>query len=142
MVFVPLSTTAVGTLSNQQIGNASGLYNLLRNIGGSVGISVVNTVIARHQQIRRNEMIGNVSAASPQFQSLFNSIHNVLAVRAQGLTNARSYAFVERLVDQQAALWAYVDDFRWMALACFLCVPVVFLLKGVKARRGAATAAH
>ncbi len=142
MVFVPLSTTAVGTLKNEQIGNASGLYNLLRNIGGSVGISVVNTLIARHQQIRRSEMIGDISAARPQFQSLFNSIHSVLAIRAQGLTNARAYAFVERLVDQQATLWAYVDDFRWMALACFLCVPVVFLLKGVRARRGAATAAH
>ncbi len=51
LVFVPLATVSMGTLSNEQIGNASGLYNLLRNIGGSVGISVVNTIVSRHSQI-------------------------------------------------------------------------------------------
>lgn len=50
LVFVPLSTLAMGTLKNEQIGNASGLYNLLRNIGGSIGISVANTLVTRHSQ--------------------------------------------------------------------------------------------
>ena len=56
LMFVPLSTTAVGTLRNEQIGNASGLFNLLRNIGGSVGISVVDTLVARRQQVHRSEL--------------------------------------------------------------------------------------
>src|SRR5262249_27110265 len=53
LIFVPLSTITMGTLSNEQIGNASGLYNLIRNIGGSIGISVVNTIVTRHTQIHR-----------------------------------------------------------------------------------------
>ncbi len=53
LMFVPLSTTAVATLRNEQIGNASGLFNLLRNIGGGIGISVVETLIARRQQVHR-----------------------------------------------------------------------------------------
>ena len=50
------STTAMAFLKNEEIGNASGLYNLLRNIGGSIGISVVNTIVARHEQLHHNEM--------------------------------------------------------------------------------------
>jgi len=46
----------MGTLPNQQIGNASGLYNLLRNIGGSIGISVVNTIVTRHTQVHRVDL--------------------------------------------------------------------------------------
>jgi DHA2 family multidrug resistance protein len=56
LMFVPLSTSAVGTLSNEQMGNATGRYNLLRNIGGSIGISLVETLVARRQQVHRNEL--------------------------------------------------------------------------------------
>lgn len=57
-VFVPLSTTAMAFLKN---GNASGLYNLLRNIGGSIGISIVNTIVARHEQLHRNELVASLN---------------------------------------------------------------------------------
>ena len=56
-IFVPLSTTTVTGLANEEIGNASGLYNLLRNVGGSIGISIVNTIVARHQQLHQNELV-------------------------------------------------------------------------------------
>jgi len=67
LMFVPLSTTAVGTLSNAQMGNASGLFNLLRNIGGSIGISVVDTLVARRQQVHRAELSRYI-APSAQLQ--------------------------------------------------------------------------
>ena len=51
LIFVPLATSTMGTLRNEEIGNASGLYNLMRNVGGSIGISVVNTLLARHEQV-------------------------------------------------------------------------------------------
>lgn len=56
LVFVPLSTLTMGTLRNEQIGNASGLYNLLRNIGGGAGISIVNTLVSRQSQTHRVEL--------------------------------------------------------------------------------------
>src|SRR5271156_1825198 len=59
-VFVPLSTTTMAFLKNEEIGNASGLYNLLRNIGGSIGISIVNTIVSRHEQVHRNELAGSL----------------------------------------------------------------------------------
>src|SRR5271166_4100206 len=64
-VFVPLSTTTMAFLKNEEIGNASGLYNLFRNIGGSIGISVVNTIVARHEQLHRTELSRSLNAARP-----------------------------------------------------------------------------
>ena len=142
MVFVPLSTTTVATLRVEQMGNASGLYNLMRNIGGSVGISLVNTMIARHSQIRTNQLVKNISPLDSHFVTLFNSLHKLTSSTAAGWATERAYALVQQIIEQQAALLAYVDDFRWLALACFLCVPVVFLLRGARARKGATAAAH
>ena len=142
MVFVPLSTTSVATLTNQQMGNASGLYNLMRNIGGSVGISLVNTMIARHSQLRASELAQNITPLNAQFSNAFQGLRNLTGSTAQGLPGQRALALIQQMVDQQAALLAYVDDFRWLALSCFLCVPVVFLLRGARARKGAAAAAH
>jgi hypothetical protein len=61
VVFVPLTTVCVGTFTNEQMGNATGMFNLTRNIGGSIGISLINTLIAWHQQIHRNELVKNLT---------------------------------------------------------------------------------
>src|SRR5580692_10470854 len=73
-VFVPLSTTTMAFLKNEEIGNASGLYNLMRNIGGSVGISVVNTIVARHEQLHRNEL---ARALNPGRVTVQDTIHGL-----------------------------------------------------------------
>jgi MFS transporter, DHA2 family, multidrug resistance protein len=135
MVFVPLSTTAMGTLANEQIGNASGLYNLMRNIGGSIGISLVNTLVSRHQQVHRAEMVEHLAPGTAAFD------RTLQAIQLQ-IPGERAYGMLNRTLDQQAAMWSYVDDFRYLALACFLCVPVVLMLKRVRAKKGAVQAAH
>jgi DHA2 family multidrug resistance protein len=67
MVFVPLATISMGTLKNEQIGNASGLFNLMRNVGGGIGISLVNTLVARHAQIHRAELAQNLAPQNAAF---------------------------------------------------------------------------
>lgn len=142
LIFVPLSTTAVGTLSNEQIGNASGLYNLLRNIGGSIGISLVDTFIARRQQIHRNDLSRDIAPNAVVNQTLqrlqsYMSLHT-----GPRLAKLRAYALIQHGLDQQSTLYAYMDDLRYMVMVCALCLPVVFLLKPVKAKQGAAPAGH
>jgi DHA2 family multidrug resistance protein len=137
-IFVPLSTTTMAGLPNEQIGNASGLYNLLRNIGGSVGIAVVNTMLARHIQLHRNEITHSVTAGSVPLQNTVHGLQQYL--HGQGASAAlameRATAIVSRMVDGQALLWSYVDDFRYMALVCFGCIPIVFMLKKAVGRGG------
>jgi len=147
-IFVPLSTTAMAGLRNEEIGNASGLYNLLRNIGGSVGISIVNTIVARHEQVHRAYMVHWIDPTRPAVQQQLGGLQKLLsqssdpsgaALSTQG---ERALGVIDGLVNQQARLWSYVDDFRYLAFACFLCVPLVFMLKKAVAKPGAVSAAH
>ena len=137
-IFVPLSTTAMAGLKNEEIGNASGLYNLMRNIGGSIGISIVNTIVARHEQLHRNELVHSVAPTSITLQEQVANLRHYL--EAQGFSPAdalqKAYGLINIQVLQQSRLWAYVDDFRYMALVCFLCIPIVFLLKKAVGKGG------
>src|SRR5499427_6457085 len=142
-VFVPLSTTTMAFLRNEEIGNASGLYNLLRNIGGSIGISVVNTIVARHEQLHRNELAASLSAGRVEVQGAISGMQHYLGAQGASPSTAldQAYGLVNQTLNAQSRLWSYVDDFRYMALVCFACVPIVFLLKK-SIGRGPAGAAH
>ena len=93
-IFVPLSNTAVARLPNEEIGNASGLYNLLRNIGGSVGIAAVNTVLARHVQSHRNELAHSITPGNVVLQSHLHGLQQFL--HAQGASSTLSHGAVCR----------------------------------------------
>jgi DHA2 family multidrug resistance protein len=140
-VFVPLATVAMGTLPDQLINSASGIYNLFRNLGGSIGISVVNTLISRHSQTHRSEMVHSITMQNPLMRGTTDAIERLMATHVDP-TDAmhRALKLVELTVDQQAALWSYVDDFRYLAVAAFCTVPLGFLLK--KVATGKRVAAH
>jgi DHA2 family multidrug resistance protein len=142
LIFVPLATSTMGTLPNEQIGNASGLYNLMRNIGGSIGISVVNTLLARHEQLHRNELSHNLAQFSHTFQDQYQALSTYLAQHTDPVMASRqAIGILNRMLEGQSALWSFVDDFRYLAVLCFLCAPIAFAMARVRGRRGA-TAAH
>jgi DHA2 family multidrug resistance protein len=143
-IFVPLSTAAMDGIPNEEIGNASGLYNLMRNIGGSIGISVVNTIVARHEQLHRNELVHSLSPANPTLQGQLEGLRQFLVTQGTSMADAlgRAYGLLNFQLTQQARLWAYVDDFRYIALLCFGCIPVVFILKKTVGKRGRIGAGH
>ncbi len=132
-VFVPLSTISLGGLKPSEIGNGSGLFNLLRNVGGSVGISVVNTILARHEQLHRTELSRNLVTTSHNLQQRLTELTQFLThTYGPAEASRRVYGMVEATLTQQAILWSFVDDLRYMAMACFCCVPLVWALKRVK----------
>ena len=143
-IFVPLSTATMDGIPNEEIGNASGLYNLMRNIGGSVGISVVNTIIARHEQLHRTELSHSLTPTSPTLQAQLEGIRQFLISQGASaeLAMQRAIGLVNAQLTQQSRLWSYVDDFRYIALVCFACIPLVFLLRKAIRRSGGVSVAH
>jgi DHA2 family multidrug resistance protein len=132
-VFVPISIAAYGTLRNDQIGNASGIFNLMRNIGGSIGISVASTLLTRRAATHQNEIINSVPQSGQQFQNALGTLQQTLSGYFGGsnsLDPARARLYQE--LQRQASSWAFVDVFRWLSLLCFFCVGIVWLLKKVK----------
>ncbi|MGA3054534.1 MAG: DHA2 family efflux MFS transporter permease subunit [Candidatus Korobacteraceae bacterium] len=143
-IFVPLSTIAVTGLANEEIGNASGLYNLSRNIGGSIGISIVNTIVIRHQQLHQNELVHSITSTSVPLQNQLQSLQHYLQTQGYSAADSmrKAYALIGEIVTGQAQLWSYVDDFRYMALVCFACIPIVLLLKKASLPKGAQGIGH
>ncbi len=143
MVFVPLSTTTMAGLTNQEIGNASGLYNLLRNVGGSLGISITNTLLTRHEQVHQANLVQNLSPGGRVYQQQLSHSAAALAPRiGSAMSEPGALGRLYMALGQQAALLSYMDDFRYLALASFCCLPVAFALKKTVARKGAISAAH
>jgi DHA2 family multidrug resistance protein len=130
MVFIPLSSVALGTIPKAEVGNASGIYNFLRNIGGSVGISAANTIAQRHLQTHRNESSHWLSGASWILQRELHSLTMRMQMHAgPRRATLRAFSILQDALNSQSQLWAYVDDFRYLALLCAICIPVAFLLK-------------
>jgi DHA2 family multidrug resistance protein len=130
---VPISTAAYGTLRNDQIGNASGVFNLMRNVGGSIGISVAQTLLTRRTSVHQNEMLNSVPQTGQQFQNSLGQAQGALA-NTVGPANTLhpAQAVLYQQLGRQAAIWSFVDVFRWLSLLCFVCVAIVWTFKKVK----------
>jgi DHA2 family multidrug resistance protein len=140
-VFVPISTAAYGTLRNEQIGNASGVFNLMRNVGGSIGISIAQTMLTRRSSLHQNEIINHVPRNGQQFQNTLQGTQHMLAGHFGSANSAApAQGVLYRELSRQAALWSFVDVFRWLSLLCLFCVAVVWTFKKVRPGRGPAGA--
>jgi DHA2 family multidrug resistance protein len=129
-VFVPLANLSTSTLSREEMGNATGLFNMLRNIGGSIGIAMATTAIIRRAAQHQNDLAGQLSPSNPVLQQKAAQLGGYLAHRI-GPNAARpgSFGLLYGFMQQQAALKAYVDVFRWTALLAFFCAAAVWLFK-------------
>jgi DHA2 family multidrug resistance protein len=141
-LFVPINTAAYAFLPRDKNNAASGLMNLARNIGGSVGISLVTTMLDRRTQVHLNDLSRHLSAGNPAFQSMLQG--TAQAMRAHGANAAfatqQAYALIEGTVQRQATMLAYIDDFRFLGWAILAMVPLVFLMK--KSKPGGGIAVH
>jgi DHA2 family multidrug resistance protein len=139
-VFVPISTAAYGTLKNTQIGNASGIFNLMRNVGGSIGISIATTMLTRRAAVHQNEIINWVPRTGQYESAVRNTARSLSGYYGPANAMAPARANLYRELSRQASSWAFVDVFRWLSLLCFFCVIVVWCFKRVKPGKGPAGA--
>ena len=122
-LFVPLTTMAVGTLSNQQIGNAIGLQNLVRNTGGSIGLSLVSTLQERYSQVHQSQMVGHLSLLNPQYQQKLGALQGIFEQHFNPDDAAsRAHDALYRTLIQQSNYWAFIDLFFMLACVCGVCV--------------------
>ena len=92
-LFVPINTAAYAFLPKEKNNAASGLMNLARNIGGSVGISIVTTMLDRRQQFHLNRMSSHLSAANPQVQNMLQGTAQALQARGFSASEAMHKAY-------------------------------------------------
>jgi MFS transporter, DHA2 family, multidrug resistance protein len=140
-IFVPLTTLAIGTLRNEQMGNATGLQNLVRNIGGSVGLSYVSTMLQRYALAHQAMMAGQLSPLNPQYQQHLGFAQKLLELHfdpADALARGRDLLYHTML--QQSTYWSFMNMFYVVACLCALCVLCVLVFEKPKLVRTVALA--
>jgi MFS transporter, DHA2 family, multidrug resistance protein len=136
-VFVPLTTMAMGLLRKQEMGNAAGIYNLMRNIGGSVGIAVLTANLSRGSQIHQTYLAGHLTPSSPAPQAAVQGLSGYFSTYGGSDPTSAGYKALGALyqsLQQQAAMLTYADNFRILAILSLICIPLVLFL--IPARRG------
>jgi MFS transporter, DHA2 family, multidrug resistance protein len=132
-VFVPIASMATNSLTNEQMGNATGIFNLLRNIGGSIGISMAETALIRRESFHQSMITASVPRAGILFEqhTAQSSAYFGRALgHAAGQPAAMAAMYMQ--IERQAMLWSFVDVFRWTALIAFAAGGMVWLFRRVR----------
>jgi MFS transporter, DHA2 family, multidrug resistance protein len=141
-LFVPLTTVTMDPIPKESMGNATSLFNLVRNLGGSIGISSVETMQFRAAQNHIAVLGAHVNALNLQARAMLNQMQGgFVAGGSDPVTaNHRAYSAIWGMVVQQATMMSYNDTFRILGLLFVLLIPLVFVLK--KPRGGGPIGAH
>lgn len=131
LLFVPLTTLAIQDLKGAEIGQGSGLNNMMRQLGGSFGIAALTTLIHVRQGFHRSNLLGNVNEHNPAFVDRFNGFIQNFMSKGYNYLDAKSLALkaIEGTVTKQSLLLTYSDAY-WVAGLVLLCsIPLLYLQK-------------
>jgi DHA2 family multidrug resistance protein len=131
MLFVPLTTATMDPIPKEEMGNATSMFNLMRNLGGSLGIASATTFLFRRQQFHTNLLGARVTAFNPQTQVVATGLQAaMIAHGADPVTAARqSYGAIWGMVQKQAAMVSFVDTFAAMSVVFLLMLPLLAVMK-------------
>jgi MFS transporter, DHA2 family, multidrug resistance protein len=143
-LFVPINVIAFYYVAPQKTNDATGLINLARNVGGSMGISFVTTLLDRGAQANQNILAAHITPNNYQFQAAIQALARRLVTAGQSVTHAQQSAqqiFYSSL-QGQAMMLSFIRDFRIMAYLCLGMIPFMFILKKAKPGRGGRGMGH
>ncbi len=138
MLFVPLTTATMHLIPKEQMGNATSMFNLMRNLGGSFGIATATTFLYRRQQFHTHVLSAHVTPYNPAAQAYLKELQSNMMAHGTDPSTAmqRAYGAIWGLVQRQASMQAFVDTFRFMAVVFLLVLPLLFIMKRPKHHGG------
>ncbi|MGC2674037.1 MAG: DHA2 family efflux MFS transporter permease subunit [Candidatus Acidiferrum sp.] len=138
LIFVPLTTISMSPIRKENMGNATSLFNLVRNLGGSIGISAVSTMQTRFQQRNINILGADVNPYSLSAPGMMKSLQEMFVSRGSDVATAanQARAVMFAMVERQASMLAYNSIFLILAGLFLLMVPFIFLMRRPQGRGG------
>ncbi len=142
-LFVPLTTATMAPIAQERMGNATSIFNLMRNIGGSIGIATVTTIIARREQVHTNLLGSHVNPYDTAAKMRVAGLRTFFMSRGADSASAthHAYAALFGAVQRQAAMQSFVEAFWLLAVMFLAIVPLIFIMRRPKGH-GAEIAAH
>jgi len=133
-MFIPLAAAAMSHVSREKMGNATSIFNLMRNIGGSIGIAMMTTLLARRQQMHQSRLVEHIRPGQPHVSALLHQFTQFFVLKGSDpVTAARqAYGAMFGQVQQQAAMLSFVEAFKVMGVVFLVMIPMVALLKDPK----------
>jgi DHA2 family multidrug resistance protein len=144
LLFVPLTTITNDPIPNEKMGNATSIFNLMRNIGASFGIAAVTTIIARRQQVHFNILGAHVSQYSEQTrQALQGAVGGMMhGGSSPAQAQQQAYGALMGMVQRQASMLAFLDAFKLLGIMFLCMLPLILLMKRPRKAGGGMGAAH
>ncbi|MFZ0818460.1 MAG: DHA2 family efflux MFS transporter permease subunit [Candidatus Acidiferrales bacterium] len=138
-LFVPINTMAFYFIPKEKTNSATGIINLARNVGGSVGISAVTTMLARSSQHHQQILAANVNALNPAYRQMMAGTSGALMAggASHSLAVAQAHGMLYGMVQRHAAMLAFVDNFRLLGIGAAVIIPLMFLMKKITPQKGA-----
>ncbi len=133
LFFVPLSAATFSGIPNEETGNASGIFNLLRNLGGSVGVAFCTTVLVRRSQLHQTFLAEHVTPYNSSLQQYYNQVQQWLQIHQPQMAGANAALDeIYQRVLRQANMMAFNDTFWLLALATAALVPFTIFFRQKK----------
>lgn len=144
LIFVPLTTISMSAIPRERMGNATSVSSVMRNIGGSVGIAVMGTLLVRRQQVHRGSFAADITPYSTATQQFMERATDSFAAAGADPYSAAQQAAgaAAGLVAQQAAILSFIQLFRLMAVIFLLMVPIVLIMRRPVAGQAAPLDSH
>ena len=130
-LFVPINTMAFATIPREKMGSATGLINLARNVGGSSGIAIVTTILARRTQFHQHRLVDNFTPFNMNYSQAIAGLAHTLAGQGSSAAQAMAQAqgMLYGMLQRQASMLAFVDGFWVLGIIFLAVVPLMFLVK-------------
>jgi MFS transporter, DHA2 family, multidrug resistance protein len=143
LVFVPLTTITMSGIAKEKMGNATSLFNLVRNLGGSIGISAVQTMEVRLQQTNTNVLGAHVNPFSTAARNMMNMMEGMMVSRGGDAVAAaqQARAMIFGLVQREAAMISYNTIFKSLGILFIALLPFILIMRR-PSQKGPAVAAH
>ena len=141
-IFVPLATLSLGALPREEMGNATGIFNLMRNVGASIGVSLVSTLNERNAQAHQTTLVANLTPYDTIYQSSLQTMTTTFAAHGDPVTaQQQAVGSIYQTLLTQANLLAYLDGFRFFAIISVVGLAGALLFKKIKKRNDSSLAA-
>ncbi len=130
-MFVPINVMAFSYVPKERMNNATGLINLARNLGGSVGISLVTTLQARLTQRHQNMLVSHMTPLDPRYRAALHGLTALLHIRGSSTANAaqQAQAMLYGELQRQSAMLAFIDVYSILGMLCLAMIPLMFIMK-------------
>ncbi|HEX5227565.1 MAG TPA: DHA2 family efflux MFS transporter permease subunit [Bryobacteraceae bacterium] len=130
-LFVPINAVAFSYIAKAKTGYATGLINLARNIGGSSGIAIATTLLARREQFHQQRLVEHLSPLDPAYQSALKSTTQVFQSKGADPAQAaaQAHGMIYNMVQQQSAMLSFNEVFWIMGVIFIVAIPLVFVMK-------------